>query len=106
LARSVCSVAGKNIYIFGIIDRKRHPERSLQPAVLRLDAASHQIAELPVAAPSARVNIYPGCDARDGNRVVFPIVRDRETDPARSIAFDLETLAWGEPFSQAQPVID
>ena len=106
LARNACTVAGKDIYIFGIIDRKRHPERSRGPAVLRLDALSYQIVELSVAAPSVRVNIYAGSDFRDGDRVVFPLVRDRRTDPELFIAFDLETIVWGEPFSQAHPTVD
>jgi hypothetical protein len=98
LARSVCIAAGKDVYIFGIVDRTCHPERSRGPAVLRLDTSSYKIAELPVAAPSARVNIYTGSEYRDGDRVVFPIVRDRRTDPELSIAFDLQKLVWSEPF--------
>jgi hypothetical protein len=92
-----------DVYVFGIIDRERHPERSRGPAVLRLDTSSYEIAVLPVAAPPVRVNIYRDSDWRDGNRVVFPIVRDRGSDPELGIAFDLETLSWSEPFPHAHP---
>ncbi len=71
--------------------------------MLRLDTLSYEIAELPVASPPARVNIYEGSDCRDGNHVVFPIVRDRGSDPELGIAFDLETLAWSEPFPHPDP---
>ena len=103
LARSACAAAGKDVYIFGIIDRKSHPERSRGPVVLRLDSLSYEIVELSAAAPSARVNIYAGSDFRDGNRIIFPIVRDRHKDPQLSIAFNLETLAWGEPYPDGHP---
>ena len=35
---------------------------------------------------------------REGTRVVLPIVRPSDSDLSLAIAFDLETLTWGEPF--------
>jgi hypothetical protein len=94
----VGAAMGKDVYIFGIFSRTFHPDRPRGPAVLRLDTASYEIANLSVAAPPARVNLYPGCDRRDGNCVIFPVVRDRKHDPEHYIAFDLETLSWSGPF--------
>jgi hypothetical protein len=94
----VGTLFGGDVYVFGIIDRDRHPGRSRGPAVLRLDTSSYEIAELPVAAPPVRVNIYEGSDLRDGNRIIFPVVRNRNSDPQLGIAFDLKTRAWSEPF--------
>jgi len=105
-SRPVGAVMGEAVYIFGIIDRKRHPGRSRGPVVLRFDTSSYAIAELSVAAPPVRLNLYKGCDTRDGNRVVFPNMRDRQADPELGIAFDLETLTWGEPFPHPHPVGD
>jgi hypothetical protein len=87
-----------DIYLFGIIDGERHPDRAWRLAVLRLDTRSYEIAELPVAAPSARLNIYQGGVLHDGNDLIFPIVRQRNSDPELGVAFDLETLAWSAPF--------
>lgn len=39
---------------------------------------------------------------RDGNRIVLPIVQRGKADPELAIAFDLETLAWSEPFPHAR----
>jgi len=92
-----------DVYIFGML--AQDPERPRGTAVLRLDTSSYEIAELPVAPPSARtrVNIYRGSDTRYGNRIVFPLVRMRGSDPELGIAFDLEALTWSEPFLHAHP---
>lgn len=103
LSSTVGVLFGGDVYVFGIIDRERHPGRSRGPAVLRLDTSSYEIAELPVAAPPARVNVYEGADCRDGDRVVFPVVRLHGSDPELGIAFDLETLSWSQPFPHPHP---
>jgi hypothetical protein len=95
-----------SVYIFGIVDRKRHPGRSRGPAVLRLDISSYEIAELAVVPPTARVDVYEGSDCRDGNRIVFPIVRNRDSDPQLGIAFDLETFTWSALFPHPHPRAD
>lgn len=97
------AVTDEAVYVFGIVDRKRHPGRARGPAVLRLDTSSYAIAQVAVAAPAARVNLYGGAARRDGNRAVFPVVRDRDSDPELFIAFDLEALGWGEPFPRPHP---
>jgi hypothetical protein len=93
-------------FIFGIVDRKRHPGKGRGPLVLRLDTSSCEIVRLPAAPPPVRVALYKSCEIREGNRVVLPVVRDREADPHLRIAFDLETLAWSEPFPNAHRAPD
>jgi hypothetical protein len=92
------SVEAGHIYLFGMLNRKRHPGNSRSPVVLRLDTTSYEIKRVPAAGPTVRVGVFPGSAVRDGPRVVFPVVRMRETDPLVNIAFDLETLTWSEPF--------
>ncbi len=103
LSASAGTVHGGYIYIFGIIDGDRHPERYGGIAVLCLDAHSYALAELPVNAPVVRPNIYPGGAMREGSRVVFPIVQQTSAEPERGIAFDLETLSWSSPFPHRHP---
>ncbi|NJM91530.1 MAG: hypothetical protein HC861_01625 [Rhodospirillaceae bacterium] len=67
-------------------------------AVLRLNTRSYEVAELPVSPPPARVNIYQGGETRAGNRMLFPIVRQRDADLELGIALDLDTLTWSAPF--------
>jgi hypothetical protein len=92
------------VFIFGIVDRDRHPDRSTRVAVLRLDTRSYEMTELPVPVPPAHVNIYQGGETRVGNRMLFPIVRCRNADPELGIALDLETLSWSAPFPYAHKV--
>jgi hypothetical protein len=89
---------GDHVYVFGIVDRRRHPGRSRGPAVLRLDTRSYEITEPTVADPTAYVNIHAGSSRRDGSRIVFPVTRQGNSDPELGIAFDLETLVWSAPF--------
>jgi hypothetical protein len=96
----VGAATNEGVYLFGLLDRKRHPSRSRGPVVLRLDTSSLAITPVGLDPPTARVSLYKGCEVRDGARVVFPLVRDRNTDPSMGIAFDLETHAWGEPFAR------
>jgi hypothetical protein len=56
---------------------------------------------LSVSTPPFRVNTLAGCECPDGKHVVFTVVRERKTDPVLDIAFDLETLTWGEPYPHA-----
>jgi hypothetical protein len=95
---------GEDVYIFGIIDRKCHPDRSRGPAVLRLNTLTYEMMPVPAADPRVRVNVYPGSGVRDGNCVVFPIAKDRKTDPELCIAFDFVKLAWSEPYPHPHPV--
>jgi hypothetical protein len=97
---------GEDLYIFGIIERKRHQDRSRGPAVLRLNTLTYEMTPVPAADPRARVNVYPSSGVRDGNCVVFPIRRDRKTDPEQCIAFEFGKLAWGEPYPHPRPVDD
>ena len=98
----------KDVYLFGMLARERNPTRPSGTAVLKLDTSSYEITELPVAPPAARtrVNIYQGSDTRHGNRIVFPLVRLRDSDPELGIAFDLETLTWSAPFPHPHPRAD
>lgn len=91
------------VYIFGYVDRDRYTEGHGDIAVLCLHADTYALTELPVNAPSARPNIYAGAMAREGNRVVFPVVRCTDADPERGIAFDLETLSWSSAFPHRHP---
>jgi hypothetical protein len=97
---------GGHAYVFGIVDRRRHPGRSRGPAVLRLDTRSYEIAELQVADPIAHVNINEGSSRRDGGRIVFPVVRQDNSDPELGVAFDLEALSWSAPFPDPHTVVD
>lgn len=94
---------GADVFIFGNLDRKRHPDRARQPVVLRLDTSSGSIERLSAPAPPVRLDLYDGCDVRDGNRVVLPVAGLRDSGPVLGIAFDLETHSWSEPFPHPQP---
>ncbi|KAB2913967.1 MAG: hypothetical protein F9K29_15435 [Hyphomicrobiaceae bacterium] len=99
----VDAVVAEHVYIFANLNRKHHPNRSRAPVVLRLDTVTYEITWISVAEPSVRVDVYPGSAVRDGNRVVFPVVRLRAADPELDIAFDLETRTWGEPEPSGPP---
>lgn len=103
LSFSAGAVHDGYVYIFGYIDGDRHTERRGGIAVLCLHADTYALAELPVNGPAARPNIYAGGMTRDGNRVVFPVVRRTDADPERGIAFDLDTLSWSSHFPHPQP---
>jgi hypothetical protein len=94
-------VAGSAAYIFGVFSSALHPGRPRGPAVLRLDTLSYEMTVLSVSTPPFRVNTLAGCECPDGKHVVFTVVRERKTDPVLDIAFDLETLTWGEPYPHA-----
>ena len=102
----VDAVLAEHVYIFGILDRKRHPDRPRRPAVLRLDAQTYEITACPLPDPPVRLSLYPGSGVRDGNRVILPLTRDRETDPELGIAFDLETHTWEGPVPYPSPAED
>lgn len=94
----VGAVEDQGIYLFGILDRKRHPGRPRGPMVLRLDTSTYAIAPIVTAPPAGRVSLYKGCEVREGRRLVFPLVRDRAADPHMDLAFDLATHTWSAPF--------
>ena len=94
-----------HVYIFGIIDRKRHPDRPRRLVVLRLDMQTYEIIVCPLPDP-VRLSLYPGSAVRDGNRVVLPFMRDREADPELGIALDLETHTWEGPVPYPCPAED
>jgi hypothetical protein len=96
-------VKGADVFVFGTFHWKRHLDRSRRPVVLRLDSSSYRIESLSAAAPPVWLNLYEGCEVRDANRVVLPIVRMDEADPVLGIAFDMETLTWSEPFPHPHP---
>jgi len=93
-----------HLLIMGIVDRDLHQERTNRLVVLRLSTRDFAITPLPVEQPEGfRLNIYPGCDVRRGNRVVLPNTRMTEQEPQLGIELDLETLTWGEPFPHECP---
>lgn len=85
------------LYIFGMLNRSRNPASSRAPVILRLDTTSYEIKRIYGDAPAARVDMFSGSAVLEGSRVVFSVMRMRESDPVQRIAFDLETLTWGEP---------
>jgi hypothetical protein len=92
-----------SVYIFGIIDQDRQADRPRGLAVLRLDTESYKITEMPAPVPPANFSIYDGATTlRDGG-VVFPLVRQHDTDPELGIMLDLETLTWSAPFLYSAP---
>lgn len=102
----VCPVGvtrGADVFVFGIIDRTYHPDRSRGPAVLRLDPVSYAIEPVAVADPPVRVAVYAGCETRDGDCIVFPIVRQKSDDPWLGLPFDLVDLRWGTPMPYRPP---
>jgi hypothetical protein len=102
----VGAVMGEDVYIFGSIGRKRHPDRSRGPAVLLLNTLTYEMMPVPAADPQVLVNVYPSSGVRDGNCIVFPILKDRKTDPELCIAFDFAKLAWSKPYPLSHPVDD
>ncbi len=56
----VDAVLAEHVYIFGILDRKRHPDRPRRPAVLRLDTQTFEIIVLPAARPSRAAQLLSG----------------------------------------------
>ena len=74
--------------------------------MLRLDTQTFEITACPLPDPSVRLALYPGAAVRDGNRLVLPFKRDRETDPELGIVFDLETHTWEGPVPYPCPAED
>jgi hypothetical protein len=92
------------ILIFGFTDQKLHPERSDRFVALSLDVATFAISTLAIKQPEKfRLNLYPGCEQRDGLRVIFPNMRMTSDEPMLGIALDLDSLTWGEPFTHEHP---
>lgn len=73
--------------------------------VLRLDTMSLRIERLSAPTPPRRLLIFPDWELREGNRVVLR-VETRHDAPALAIAFDVETLSWGEPYPYLFPMSD
>ena len=86
------------VYVFGTLDWRRNSAKSRKLVVLQLDTATYEIRRVAPEGPAARVHIFPGAATREDTRVVFPVANLREDEPARQIAFDLQTLTWSEPF--------
>jgi hypothetical protein len=99
----VDAVVDEHVYIFGNIHRKHHPGRWQAPVALRLNAVTYEVTPAPPPDLAVRVDICLGFGVRDGTRVVFPVARDRATDPELGAAFDLQTLVWSEPFPYSFP---
>jgi hypothetical protein len=97
----VSVLTATHLFIFGDIERKRHPERARRTVALRLDTATYEVSA--TREPPAGVRIILGCETRDGTRVIMPVMRRTAADPEFGIAFDLETLAWSEPFLHSFP---
>lgn len=72
---------------------------------MRLDTSSYEITRL-AAAPSARVDTYSNWLSPDGTRVVFPVVRECETDQELRIVFDLLAHTWGGAYPQKDSPAD
>ncbi|MCC7251014.1 hypothetical protein [Hyphomicrobium sp.] len=96
-------VQGQHVVMFGIVDRGYHPDRTRGPAVLRLDTGSCAIEPIDAGEPPLRVNLYAGCETRDGERIVFPNVRQNAADLELGIPFDLSSLSWGQPVPYRHP---
>lgn len=95
---------GSDVLIFGNVNQKCHPERDDRFVLLSLDTTTFAITPLPISSPPGfRINFYPGCALRQGTSVVFPNVRMTGSDPSLGIAFNLETMTWGEPFPHESP---
>lgn len=94
---------GNDVLIFGRCHWREHPDRARQPFMLRLDTSTYHIDCLPAEPKGVRLDIYEGCAMREGTHIVLPLVRDSDADPWLAIAFDLETLTWGEPFPNPRP---
>ncbi len=88
--------------LIGQFNWREHPDQARQPFALRLDTASYHIQRLPPEPPGVQLDIYDGCALREGTRVVFPLVRLSDAEPLLAIAFDPETLTWGEPILHPQ----
>ena len=105
-ARNLVAVTwGADVFIFGTLDKKRHPESARQPMVLRLDTTSYRIERLSAPTPPRRLLIFPDWELREGNRVVLRVAT-RHDAPALAIAFDMETLSWSEPYPYPFPKSD
>ena len=92
---------GAHLFIFGESTGSGTP-RSARAVALRLDTGTYAVSAARAPAPSVRVNFYKGCETRDGTRVILPVVRWKNADPELGVAFDLETLAWSEPFPHSR----
>lgn len=92
------------VLIFGFTNQLVDPEGARRFVSLRLDPQTYEISPLTVGEPAGfRLNLYPGCDVREGNRIIFPNNRMTEADPRLGIAIDLEALTWGVPFPYEPP---
>ena len=96
---------GADVFIFGTLDEKRHPESAWQPMVLRLDTTLYRIERLSAPTPPRRLLIFPDWELREGNRVVLRVAT-RHDAPALAIAFDMEALSWSEPYPYPFPKSD
>jgi hypothetical protein len=95
---------GNSVLIFGNANQDHHPERRDRFVLLRLDTTNFAITPLPISSPAGfRLNFYPGCELRTSNSIVFPNSRMTDSDQMLGIAFDLDTMAWGEPFPHQSP---
>ena len=93
----VDAVVAEHVYIFGILDPKRHPDRPRKPAVLRLDTQTYEITACPLPDPPVRLACI---------RVRRSVMTIAWCSPSRGIgsptrilgiAFDLETHTWEGP---------
>jgi hypothetical protein len=101
----VATAHGHDLLIMGIVNRDLHQLRDNRLVVLKLNTSNFEITPLPISQPKAfRLNIYPGCDVRRGNRVVLPNTRMTDQEPQLGIELDLDKLTWGEPFPHECPV--
>jgi hypothetical protein len=96
---------GADVFIFGTLDEKCHPESAWQPMVLRLDTTSYRIERLSAPTPPRRLLIFTDWELREGNRVVLRVAT-RHGAPALAIAFDMETLSWSETYPYPFPKAD
>lgn len=100
----IATAHGDGLLIFGIVNRDLHKEPVNRFVVLRLNTSNFTLTPLAVDQPKGfRLNIYPGCDVRRGNRVVLPNTRMTEQEPQLGIELDLDTLTWSEPFPHDCP---
>ena len=94
----VSVLMGAHLFIFG-----EPPKRPRRPVALRIDTSTYEVSAAGAPAPAVLASFYKGCETRDGGRVILPVRRWKDADPELGIAFDLETLAWSEPFPHRAP---
>lgn len=96
-------VRGGALFLFGVIDSDFHPDEGGKATTVRiaLDNLAAERLRVPFSDSSIRIMFWG--PRVDNNLVSFPLARRDDTVPRRRIAFDLDTLKWGEPYLDDTP---